>query len=137
MANDCLFCKIAAGQLPAHKIYEDDQFLAFLDIRPLNPGNSLVIPKLHHRWVNDVPNFGAYWEVARKIAQTTLPLVGADYVSYLTLGMEVPHAHIRVIPRFFTDAHTQGIDTRRVTKTSPEALAKLALIIFQSLHHDS
>ena len=47
--NDCVFCKIVAGEIPAHKVYEDDKYLAFLDIRPLSPGHTLVIPKTHFR----------------------------------------------------------------------------------------
>lgn len=108
--DDCIFCKIVKGEIPAYKVYEDDLFFAFLDIRPLTKGNTLVIPKKHYRWVYDVPDFGQYWEVAKKIALATINNLGAERVIFLTLGMEVPHAHIRVIPRFQKDLHGQVPD---------------------------
>lgn len=135
MSDNCLFCQIVAGSIPAHIVYEDDLFLGFLDIKPLNPGNSLLIPKVHYRWVTDVPQFGGYWDAAKKIALSTLPLVGADYISYLTLGMEVPHAHIRIIPRFYNDSHTHGIDTNQIYATTPAELEALAAQINRSLNH--
>ncbi|MEI7463544.1 MAG: HIT domain-containing protein, partial [Candidatus Taylorbacteria bacterium] len=61
----CIFCKIINKEIPANIIYEDADFLAFLDIRPLSPGHMLVIPKKHYRWVWDVPNVGEYFEVVR------------------------------------------------------------------------
>ncbi|MFA6602477.1 MAG: HIT domain-containing protein [Candidatus Shapirobacteria bacterium] len=133
MESDCIFCKIVSGAIPCYKVYEDADFLGFLDIKPLNPGNSLIIPKTHHRWVTDVPEFGRYWEVAKIVALATQPQVKADYVSFLTLGMEVPHAHIRVIPRFFNDAHTHGIDTNTLVNLSPQELSNLARTIYQSI----
>jgi histidine triad (HIT) family protein len=133
METDCIFCKVVTGAIPCHKVYEDADFLGFLDIKPLNPGNSLIIPKTHYRWVTDVPNFGRYWEVANIVARATQPHVLADYVSFLTLGMEVPHAHIRVIPRFFNDAHTHGIDTEKQVSLTPQEMSALAQNIYQSI----
>lgn len=124
--EDCIFCKIVAGEIPCYKTYEDDLFLGFLDIRPLNNGNSLLIPKIHHRWVNDVPEFGEYWEAARKLALKTGGTVGSDFITYLTLGEEVPHAHIRIIPRFENDVHKNGIDLSLVTEMSAEEMKSLA-----------
>ncbi|MFH0772791.1 MAG: HIT domain-containing protein [bacterium] len=100
---DCIFCKIVKGELPIYKIYEDILFIGFLDIFPLSRGNVLLIPKKHYRWVNDVVEFGAYWEAARKIAQSIEKSLGATSISYLTFGEEVPHAHIRIIPRYHAD----------------------------------
>src|SRR4051812_3172618 len=54
--NDCIFCKIIAGEIPATKIYEDDICLAFLDIQPVNPGHTLVIPKGHHKNILEIPD---------------------------------------------------------------------------------
>ena len=79
--DDCIFCKIVKGEIPCFKVYEDENFLGFLDINPLNPGNSLLIPKEHYRWVIDVPKFGQYFEIAKKIAIKTMPVVGANAVS--------------------------------------------------------
>lgn len=100
---ECIFCKIVKGELPCYKVYEDEHFLGFLDIFPLSKGNTLLIPKKHYRWVNDVPEFGNYWETARRIADTIQAKLGATSISYLTFGEEVFHAHIRIIPRYSTD----------------------------------
>jgi histidine triad (HIT) family protein len=124
--EDCIFCKIVRGEIPCYKVYEDNNFLGFLDIKPLNPGNSLLIPKIHYRWVTDVPNFGEYFDIAKKIALATLPVVKANSVSFLTLGYEVPHAHIRIIPRFPNDAHRHGIDTESIVQQSPKEMTKLS-----------
>jgi len=128
--DDCIFCKIIKGEIPSYKVYEDDEFLGFLDIRPLNPGNSLLIPKNHLRWVTDVPDFGCYFEVAKRIGLATQQVVKSDYTSFLTLGIEVPHAHIRIIPRFFNDVHTKGIDTTLVQTIQKEEMQRLAGEIF-------
>jgi histidine triad (HIT) family protein len=100
---DCIFCKIVNKEIPNYTVYEDELFLGFLDIFPLSKGNTLLIPKKHYRWVNDVPEFGEYWIAARKIAQSMEKNLGATAISYLTLGEEVPHAHIRIIPRYSAD----------------------------------
>lgn len=127
--EDCIFCKIVKGEIPSFKVYEDNKFLGFLDIRPLNPGNVLLIPKDHYRWVTDVPDFGEYFDTAKKIGLASQEAVAADYLSFLTLGTEVPHAHIRIIPRFYTDTHTHGIDTNQVTVLPQEEMERLAASI--------
>lgn len=131
--DDCIFCKIVKGEISCDKVYEDKDFLGFLDIKPLNPGNSLLIPKVHYRWVYDVPKFGQYWEVARRIALMTMPIVGASATSFLTLGYEVEHAHIRIIPRFDHDRHTHGIDTEAIVEQSPDEMKKISQQIFSAL----
>ena len=131
--DDCIFCKIVKGEIPAFKIYEDANFLGFLDINPLNPGNSLLIPKTHYHWVYDVPNFGEYFETAKKIAFATMPIVNANATSFLTLGYEVPHAHIRIIPRFDHDQHTHGIDTNLVVNQSHKEMEEIAKKINDSV----
>ena len=100
---DCIFCKIVRGAIPSYKVYEDELFLGFLDIFPLSKGNALLIPKKHYRWVNDVIEFGAYWEAARTLSNNIQNKLGATSISYLTFGEEVFHAHIRIIPRYPAD----------------------------------
>lgn len=107
--ENCIFCQIVAGNSPAYKVYDDEDFLGFLDSRPLNPGNALLIPKKHYRWIYDVPNFGDYWETAKKISLAIQKVVRSHSINYLTLGYEVAHAHIRIIPRFDNDGHIDGI----------------------------
>ena len=131
--NDCIFCQIVAGEIPCYKVYEDDNFLGFLDINPLSKGNSLLIPKKHYRWVYDVPEFGKYWEAARALALTTLEVVGARAINFLTIGDEVPHAHIRIIPRFENDGHGEGINIKSIIKISEEEMKEIAGKIEQEL----
>ena len=99
----CVFCKIVKGEVPCYKIYEDAHFLCFLDIRPTNPGHSLVIPKKHYRWVWDVQE--EYGGVANKVAQALKKAFKTDYVVSFVMGDEVPHAHIHLVPRFPGDGH--------------------------------
>ena len=105
--DNCLFCKIVAGKIPAHKVYEDDHFLAFLDINPQTVGHVQVVPKNHFRWVWDLPTFaeategptiGAYFEVVGKIAKAQKKAFQTDFVMSKVVGEEVPHAHIWVFP---------------------------------------
>lgn len=96
--SNCIFCKIVAGEIPAHKVYEDDAYLAFLDIRPLSAGHTLIIPKEHERWVWDVADLGGYFGVARKIAKALQKISGTDEVHMKVVGEEIPHAHIWVFP---------------------------------------
>ncbi len=96
--DNCIFCKIVKGEIPAHKVYEDGDFLAFLDIHPQSPGHVQVIPKTHYRWVWDIPNAGAYFEVAQKIARAQQKAFNTDWILSKTIGDEVPHAHLWVFP---------------------------------------
>ncbi len=96
--QNCIFCKIVAKEIPAHIVYEDSDFLAFLDIRPQSPGHTLVIPKDHYRWVWNVPNAGAYFEVVKKIAVAQKKAFNQEFILSKIVGEEVPHAHIWVFP---------------------------------------
>ena len=97
-SEDCIFCKIVAGEIPCHKVYEDEAFLGFLSIDPSSPGHTLVIPKRHYRWVWDVPAVGAYFEAARAVALAQKKAFETDFVLSKIVGEEVPHAHIWVYP---------------------------------------
>ncbi len=96
--KNCIFCKIVRGEIPSHKVYEDENFFAFLDIHPQSSGHTQVIPKKHYRWVWDVPNAGAYFEIARKIAKAQQKAFETDFILSKIIGDEVPHAHIWVFP---------------------------------------
>lgn len=96
--NTCIFCKIVTREIPAHIVYEDDDFLAFLDIRPLSPGHTLIIPKKHHRWVWDVEKISDYFGVVTKIARAQRKAFDCDQILSKIVGEEVEHAHIWVFP---------------------------------------
>ena len=110
MENECVFCKIIKNELPATKVYEDDHFVAFLDIRPIAPGHVQVIPKKHYRWVWDLPqgkeepgNIGEYFKVAQKVALAQKRAFKADIVRSQIYVEEIPHAHIWVWPETVGD----------------------------------
>lgn len=96
--ENCIFCKIVTGEIPSYKVYEDENFLAFLDINPTSPGHVQVIPKKHYKYVWDVPNTGEYFEVAKKIALAQQKAFGTDWILSKTVGDEVLHAHIWIYP---------------------------------------
>lgn len=94
---DCIFCKIVRGDIPSTKVYEDDDFLVFMDITPRSPGHVQVIPKEHYRWVWDVPHIGAYFEVVQKVAKAVQKAFHEAVRSRIE-GDEVPHAHVWIFP---------------------------------------
>ncbi len=103
--EDCIFCKIIAEEIPAEKVYEDDKVLAFLDINPVAPGHTLIIPKEHYQMMVDTPDellcycFQKSKELMIKIKEA----MGADFVSVSVVGLDVPHFHIHLVPRKFSD----------------------------------
>jgi histidine triad (HIT) family protein len=94
---DCIFCQIAAGKIPSYKIYEDKNYLAFLDIFPKTEGHTLVIPKTHVNWVWDYPQLGEYFEIVGKVARHLRAKSGQP-VRSLVYGFDVPHAHVHLFP---------------------------------------
>lgn len=95
----CIFNEIVEGRLPCHKVYEDEGFLAFLDIFPRTEGHTLVVPKTQYRWTYDVPDFGRYWETVRMITRVIQQVLPVKWVNYFTYG-EIPYAHIHILPRY-------------------------------------
>lgn len=131
MEQKCIFCKIVSGELPSYKVYEDNHFLAFMDIFPRAKGHILVIPKTHYQWVYDVPEFGTYFEIAKKVAITVQHVVKSDFISFVTMGEEVPHAHIHILPQKI--GKTQGIKFTEVISVPKEQLEQLATQVNSSL----
>jgi len=97
--DNCVFCKVIRGELPSYKIYEDSDFIGILDIFPVARGHSLLIPKQHYRWTYDVPNFGEYFETARRVGMAVKSALNADWMQFFTHG-QIPHAHIHITPRY-------------------------------------
>lgn len=98
--DNCIFCKIAAGEIAAQKSYEDDKVVAFLDIHPKGPGHTLLIPKAHTRWFYEMPDelSDHLFRVAKKLARELKDEHGALLVRLSIVGDEVPHTHIHLIP---------------------------------------
>lgn len=108
--TDCIFCKIAKREIPAEIIYEDENFLAFLDIHPQAPGHAQVIPKRHYRWVWDVPDVGKYFEIVRKIAVAQQKAFKQEMIWSKVMGDEIAHAHVWVFPAPQTDGDKDKMD---------------------------
>ena len=123
---DCIFCKIVKNEIPCYKIYEDKEFLAFLDINPRNPGHTLIIPKKHYRWVWDVPNINSYYKVVGKIANAIKKALKTDFVVSLVIGEEVSHAHVWLVPRFKDDGHDNSINISNIKQIPKEEMEKIA-----------
>ena len=122
--DTCIFCKIIKKEIPCYKIYEDENFFSFLDIRPLNKGHTLVIPKKHYRWVWDIEE--EYSQTVNKIANAIKKALETDYVQSVVMGDEVPHAHIHLVPRFDNDGHGPVPTLTGVKQLSEEEMKETA-----------
>lgn len=103
--EDCRFCKIVKGELPSYKVYEDENYLGFLNIAPRLKGHSLLIPKIHYRWVYDIPEFGKYWEAVLKLTNAMKKAFDTDWITYFTYGA-LSHGHVHILPRQTGDKAT-------------------------------
>ena len=110
MSQDCIFCKIIKGEIPATKVYEDGDVLAFMDIGPVVKGHTLVIPKLHFDPLMEAPPavLQTLIVVVQRIARAQMKGLQADGINISqangkAAGQVVPHIHFHVIPRFTAD----------------------------------
>lgn len=124
--NDSVFTKIIKGEIPAHKIYEDENVLAFLDIHPVTPGHTLVIPKKQVEFVWDLEDddYRALTDAARKIARHIRNTLQVPYIGEQIIGVDVPHAHIHLIP--FTRAIEYHHEADQSVEPDHAALAAMA-----------
>jgi histidine triad (HIT) family protein len=110
MEDDCLFCKIACGEIESEKVYEDNSIIAFLDIFPAVPGHTLIIPKNHYDTLNNTPDhvLANLISVAKAAARAVTSAFNADGVNLfqnngLAAGQIIHHVHLHIVPRFFED----------------------------------
>lgn len=108
--SDCLFCKIIAGEIPSHKIYEDAETFAFLDIGPVNPGHTLIVPKGHYENCHETPDaaMAAVMRTLKRVADAAMKATGAQgYNVGINCGkvahQVVMHTHAHMMPRFEGD----------------------------------
>jgi histidine triad (HIT) family protein len=120
MSNDCIFCKIIAGELPSTKIYEDETVLSLMDINPVEEGHALVIPKEHLDPITNVPDniLKELIVVAKKIAAAQFKALNASGVNIAQAngtgaGQEVPHIHFHIIPRYSTKSCNANWKTKK------------------------
>lgn len=119
MTENCLFCRIAAGALPAHKVFEDDHVLAFLDLHPIRPGHTLVIPKAHYVWFEDMPSDLAtrVTGCAQRLARAMKQIYQVERVALFYTGIHVAHVHAHVVPMH----HPHDVTSRAYLTDGPDS----------------
>jgi histidine triad (HIT) family protein len=134
--DDCIFCKVVRGELPSTKVYEDGETLAFLDINPVNPGHTLVIPKKHSTDIFEIDEqtWGHVMQISKRIAHALESALSPTGVN-LTMnnragaGQIVFHAHVHVMPRLPKDGRKlwpgRPYDTNEAAEVSAKIRAKL------------
>lgn len=124
--QESIFTKIIKGEIPSHKIYEDDYIFAFLDIHPLTPGHTLVVPKkqVEFVWDLDDETYQALMLASKKIALHLRQILAVPYVGEKVVGVDVPHAHIHLIP--FSDVNDYHHRGDMNSASDHEGLAALA-----------
>jgi histidine triad (HIT) family protein len=139
----CLFCQIAAREVPATILHEDDQVMAFLDICPIRPGHAQIIPKEHHTYFDDLPSPVALriLELGQKLSRTMKQLYQVERVAFLFTGGDVAHAHAHVVPmQEGTDITSrqyiaeEKLTFRSTPRVPQEELERVATILKGSLN---
>ncbi|MCB0571083.1 MAG: HIT family protein [Phaeodactylibacter sp.] len=134
MTDDCIFCKIIEGSIPAVTVYEDDKVIAFMDIMPINPGHVLAVPKAHFRELNEMDEetgahlFRVGMRIDRALRRSGLRVEGTNLLQNngRAAFQEVPHVHLHIIPRYEGD----GMKVRfGQEKAAPEQLREWAGLI--------
>ena len=98
--EDCIFCEIASGKKEHWKVWEDDQYVAFMDRRPMVPGHVLVVPRLHVDYLYDLPTdvYDGLFERVKLLSGPLKLATGASRISLAVDGFGVPHVHIHMLP---------------------------------------
>jgi len=135
--TNCIFCDILAGLAPANFIHRDDLCAAFMDIRPVNPGHVLVVPRAHAALLTELDEVtvGRMLQVAQRV-DVALRASGikCEAVNLIisdgaAAGQEVPHVHLHIIPRFHGDGHHFRFSPAYFTRTPASELGKTAELI--------
>jgi len=134
--ENCIFCKIVNGEIPSDRVFENDLVLAFLDINPINPGHTLVIPKKHFNSLEEVePEYLCEMtKIAQKIGSRLKQAIKADGFNLglnngKGAGQVVPHVHLHIMPRFKGD----GLKLWPGKDISREKMTEIATAMKQSI----
>ncbi len=129
--ESCIFCKIVRKQAPASIIYEDEAVMVFLDIRPLNMGHTLVIPKAHYVDIFDIPQnlLSQVHKVAKLVSFAVKKATSADGISIIqqngkAAGQDIFHLHVHVVPRFEGQKLPHFSDLKEVERAKLDEMAK-------------
>ena len=134
---DCVFCRIRDGEVPAEVVLDEPDVLAFLDVRPLFPGHTLVVPRPHHETLPDLPGalLGTYFAAVQRLAAAVPAAMGADgsFVAMNNIvSQSVPHLHTHVVPRVRKDG-LRGFFWPRQRYDSDTAVADVGRLIRTAL----
>lgn len=134
--NDCLFCKIVNNEIPAHKVYEDDAVVAFLDIFPVNPGHVLIVPKKHFNDLFDVDEESLKSLVAVVPRVARLVMTALDYRAFnlfvnngAEAGQVIYHLHFHVVPRREGDGHRLFAGTKATDEELKAVADKISPVL--------
>ena len=137
MADECLFCRIVSGELPATVVYEDDNVVAFLDHRPLFPGHTLLVPRQHVETLGELPTklVAPYFEAAQLLSlavESAMDAEGSFVAMNNRVSQSVPHLHVHVVPRRRKDG-LKGFFWPRTKYKSDEEMQEVKRKIFTAL----
>jgi len=120
----CIFCQIIEGIEPAHKIWESDDFLAFLSLHPCNPGHTCLIPKTHVDYVFDLdePLYSGIFQLAKQLSEPLKKATEAKRIGIAIEGFSVPHVHLHLVPLY----NVAELDPHRHIKQNSEEVAEMA-----------
>ncbi len=138
--QQCVFCKIVAGEIPCYKVYEDSKLLAFLDINPANPGHILVVPKTHFTVLPQMPDkdIAHLFSVVKSLAGIVFEVLQAEGVNVLQnngeiAGQAVPHVHVHIIPRFQKDKLKFTWEARKLKEQEFTAIQKAVVAVAKKI----
>jgi histidine triad (HIT) family protein len=120
----CIFCQIVRGVEPAHRIWESEEFMAFLTRRPCNPGHTLLIPKTHVDYVFDLhePLYSNIFRAAKQLSEPIRTATGAKRIGVAIEGFSVSHVHLHLVPLY----SVSELDPHRHIEQSQQELAEVA-----------
>lgn len=123
--SNCIFCKIINNEIPCHKIFENKNFLVFLDIKPVSDGHLLIIPKKHIVWMQDADDktISDIFKLTKKIMLALKRGLKCDYIQQSVVGNEVPHFHIHLIPRYHSKVFP-NLPTKKYSQGEEEKIIK-------------
>ena len=124
--QESIFTKIINGDIPSHKVYEDDKTFAFLDIHPISTGHVLVVPKkqVEFLWDLDDEDYQAVMNTSKMLARRLREVLNVPFVGVKVIGVDVPHAHVHLVP--FTNIEEYKNHPDMSEEPDHETLAKVA-----------
>ena len=128
MKDDCIFCKIIEGDIPSHKVYEDENVLAFLDTNPVSKGHTLVVPKEHVENIHQADGMNYMWDAIVEVSNAVKNAFGAEGINIdqnngELAGQEVFHLHFHITPRY--DGSEIQLDYNRSELEKGEEISKI------------